>query len=593
MIVRNENDGFINNSVNDVFNTFITDRRRYIEQFLDPRRDIAAECGLPTTYEMDHRYYRELYDRNGIATRVVEIYPEECWKVQPTIYETEDVDVKTEFETAWDDLCKNLRSGIHESWFAPNEDEGNPIWSYLKRADILSGIGTFGVILLGLDDGQPLNTPAPGFEEVGSSYRAFEANQMPYWSSEKKQWLWKTTHMEGYWKEDTVNDVYNLNVTPGKLALNYMRVFDESLVDVTIYENNPTSPRYGFPVMYRITLSDPYERHSGVGFSIATLDVHWSRVIHVADNLTNSEIFGVPRLRPVYDYCYGLYKLINGSVEMYWRGAFPGISIETHPQLGGDVNIDVDATRSQVDDYFNRLQRSFITVGSSVKTLSPNISDPTSQFNMLIDALCVKLGIPVRIFKGSERGELSSNQDASTWDERLKSRMNGYLTPRLIVQFVDRLIQLGVLPQPVEGYKVHWPDLTSMSESERASLAESRTRAFAQYVAGDVGNLIHPVDYLVGVHGIPEQEVSSWINRMEEIEASVEGTTERSKLLDLVGGVTGMAELFRIYSEGAVSRETLVQIIMLFYGQSQQQAEQIVADSEAGAMMQAAQPFGA
>jgi len=86
--------------------------------------------------------------------------------------------------------------------------------------------------------------------------------------------------------------------------------------------------------------------------------------------------------------------------------------------------------------------------------------------------------------------------------------------------------------------------------------------------------------------------VSSWIDRMEEIEASVEGTPERSKLLDLVGGVTGMAELFRIYSEGAMSRETLVQIIMLFYGQSQQQAEQIVADSEAGAMMQvAAQPF--
>jgi hypothetical protein len=54
-----------------------------------------------------------------------------------------------------------------------------------------------------------------------------------------------------------------------------------------------------------------------------------------------------------------------------------------------------------------------------------------------------------------------------------------------------------------------------------------------------------------------------------------------------------MAELFRIYSEGGVSRATLVQIIMLFYGQSQQQAEQIVADSEAGAMMQAVQPFGA
>jgi len=580
MLVRNENEGFVQQVSDSVLNTMLTDRRKYIEQFLDPRRDIQAECGLPTTYEMDHRYFRELYDRNGIATRVVEILPKECWKQCPSVYEDEDVEISTEFETAWETLAQNIRKGANESWFSPEEHEANPIWSYLQRADILSGIGQFGVILLGLSDGEPLNTPAPGFIEDGSVENQFYPSEQPNWNEDKHQWNWRTSDLKGEWRSGTPDRIYHLTTNQqSNLELKYLRVFDESLVDVTIYENNPTSPRYGFPKMYRITLSDPYERHSGVGFSILTVDVHWSRVIHVADNLTNSEIFGVPRMRPVYDYLYGLYKLINGSAEMYWRGAFPGISIETHPQLGGDVDIDMAATRAQVDDYFNRLQRSLVLVGSSVKTLSPNISDPTSQFNMLIEAVCIELGIPVRIFKGSERGELASSQDASTWDERLRARMQYHITPNIIVPFVDRLIQIGVLPTPVNGYKVSWPDLGAMSEQEQADIAETRTRAFAQFVQGDVGNLIHPMDYLVGVHGIPQDEVQSWIDRLEEVEVDGE-TAERSKLLDLVGGVTGMGELFTLYSQKALSRATLVQLIMLFYGQTQQQAEQIVADSE-------------
>ena len=40
-----------------------------------------------------------------------------------------------------------------------------------------------------------------------------------------------------------------------------------------------------------------------------------------------------------------------------------------------------------------------------------------------------------------------------------KERQEGYLTPFVIRPFVDRLIALGVLPTPEEGYIVFWPDL--------------------------------------------------------------------------------------------------------------------------------------
>jgi hypothetical protein len=84
-----------------------------------------------------------------------------------------------------------------------------------------------------------------------------------------------------------------------KRKLLFLRVYDESLIQVVRYEWNIRNPRFGFPVMYRITLNDPREVHSGIGLPIATVFVHWSRVIHLADNRMSSEIFGVPRMRPV------------------------------------------------------------------------------------------------------------------------------------------------------------------------------------------------------------------------------------------------------------------------------------------------------
>src|SRR6185312_3650467 len=160
--------------------------------------------------------------------------------------------------------------------------------------------------------------------------------------------------------------------------------------------------------------------HTGIGLPLATVRVHWSRVIHIADNLRNSEIFGVPRMQPVYNRLLDLRKLYGGSAEMYWAGAFPGLSLETNPQLGGDVLIDQSAVRSMMGQYRNGLQRYLQLTGMSAKVLSPTVVDPTQQVDKQIEAICIELTIPVRVFKGSERGELASNQDDSTWNDRVR-----------------------------------------------------------------------------------------------------------------------------------------------------------------------------
>lgn len=135
-----------------VFNEYIANvalsRQALFHKLLDPRRDTNQECGYKETRELTSDVFKDLFDRCEVANRVVELFPQECWQVQPSVYEDEDADVVTEFEEAWDNLPDGLRG---KSWY--QDEEGNPIWEQLKRLDVLSGIGHFGVMLLGIDDG--------------------------------------------------------------------------------------------------------------------------------------------------------------------------------------------------------------------------------------------------------------------------------------------------------------------------------------------------------------------------------------------------------------------------------------------------------
>jgi hypothetical protein len=169
------------------------------------------------------------------------------------------------------------------------------------------------------------------------------------------------------------------------------------------------------------------------------------------------------------------------------------------------------------------LRRYLGLIGATAKSLSPQVVDPTPQIAVQLEAITIQLGIPLRIFKGSERGELASGQDDATWNDRLRERQQSYLTPRVIVPFVDRLIQLGVLPEPAEGYRVWWPDLDSQSDTEQADVAVKYTGALAQYVTSGVESLLPPLDFLTRVLGFDEAEAAAML---EAAEAAVEEEEE-------------------------------------------------------------------
>lgn len=495
-------DPMIVNHLRIVANDLTMSRDALVNRLLDPRRSIDDECGFPKPGAVSPQMWKDLYDRDSYAARVVEVLPVECAQVQPSIYEDEDPEVSTDFEEGVDRLGSDLRG--EDSWF--HDEEGSPVNEHLRRLDILSGIGHYGVGLFGFDDGKPLSQPF-----------------VP--------------------KDGT------------KLA--YLQAFPENLAQVTRWETDQKSPRYGQPTEYLITFNDPREdwQAAGIGLNTSTQNVHWTRVQHVADTWhqapSNNHI-AAPRCRPVLNNIIGLQKLLGGSPEGYWKMCFTLLALETHPQLGGDVLTDDAALRDVMENMMNSSQKYGIFKGMSLKSIAPTVVDPTPHVAIQEKAICIKLGMPLRVFQGSERGELSSGQDDDKWNDTLRGRNRDFKTPKLYVPFYDRLVWAGVLPKPKGsgeqkvtnakargfvvnkvrrgwtvnlpnedgrssgkgglfvsdrgGWSCFWPPLDTQSEAEKADVALKKMTALSTYVSGQVATLL-PESHALELVGYDDEAV--------------------------------------------------------------------------------------
>lgn len=428
-------------------NSLIT-RESFLNKLLDPRRNLYEECGYPENLTIEN--YKRFYDRNGVGYRVCNVYPEACWSVEPAIYEVEDEDNETEFEKAFNSLIKKV-----------------DLFHYWARADELSGIGYYGVIFLGLDDGKEFKEPVDGIDEEGK-------------------------RVEGASPEN---------------KLLYCRAFDQSLATVNEYEKDKTNPRYGLPTSYNIKFSDPSLQSLGVTVpEHQDVKVHWSRVIHVSLNRGNSEVFSTPMMQPVANYLLNLEKIVGGSAEMFYKGGFPGYALEVNPEIAKQAIVEREDISDEMFNMFNGLQRWTLLQGITVNSLEPQVADPSNHFLTNIKAIAVTINTPYRVFMGSEEGKLAGEKDEEKWNERIARRQNRILTPLLIRETIDRLIICGVLPETGKNefteqyeYCVDWPDMASTSELDQATIAKTKTEALSAYIQGDVSTLIPPLDYLTKV----------------------------------------------------------------------------------------------
>lgn len=436
--------------MNDIGNTQYLIRRQVLSSLIDPRHDMDAECGYLPQIGPDN--YRQMFDREGVGTRITSMLPDDCWEVPPDVTETDDVTADTEFDKA----VKQL-------------DKDQNVFHYLHRLDVMSKIGHFGVLVIGLKDGMDLSQPAKGFDPKTG---------LP------------TTPPEG-------------------MEITFMRPFDETLVRVSQWESDVNNPRFSQPTLYRIQFFDPRtERPEGTGMAIASYSVHWTRVIHAADNRLSSETFGTPEQKNVFNYLANIRKILGGSAEMFWKGGFPGLSFEVDPTMGDTtVPLDAEKLKHQVDQYMAGLSRYFATAGMTVKSLAPQIADPTPSLRAQFQAICIAKGIPIIKLLGSEKGGLATNDDdTQSWNRKLARRQAHYISPWLVRPAFIRFMQLGVLPT-VPDLCVNWQDLNETSDADIADTCLKLCQALSAFMSGGCDAMIPPAEALQFLFKFTQEQI--------------------------------------------------------------------------------------
>lgn len=395
-------------------------RLNYVLQTLfGGKRNLYDVFGYTYNPTYDQKFFK--YLRQDIAGRVVDAPASALWTNPPLITSTDEL-----WNTRWDDLIAR-----------------HNLWSIVERCDRLAGIGRYAILIIGFNDGQDLSRPV---------------------------------------NTRSTSQKSNNNIL-------FLQPYSERCAEIIKYNQDAQSEDFGKPELYRIypmndftiswngkTVPAGKNRNASGSF-----EVHASRVIHLAENCMENEVFGSPRIERVYNLLDDLLKVVGGSAETFWLTGNRGIHIDIDKEMEMDAE-DAKNLTAEVEEYQHQQRRFIRTRGGTVKNLGTDVADPTGVFNVLIAMLSGATGIPKRILIGAEAGQLASEQDRANWADRIDERRANWANPYVIFEVIKKLAKARYLPTPdnVE-ITVEWPSSFKMSPLEDAQTSAQHARSATNF----------------------------------------------------------------------------------------------------------------
>lgn len=427
-------------------------------------RDIYSALGYPK--ELRFPDYWARYSCQDMAKAIIDRPVNRTWKGKVLIEESSN-DQSTPLEAAWEALEDDL--GVK---------------SILNRVDKLTGIGKYGVLLMGLND---------------------------------------TSSVEDYSKPV---------VSSKNLKLLYLKPLSEDSAKINTYETNSTSPRFGLPVLYTITFETTGDTAS------ISVNVHYTRVIHIVDDILESEIEGTPRLNAVFNRLIDLEKIVGGDGEMFWKGARPGYNAKVDEDYAMTPAAQAKLMED-IEEYERNLKRFLVTQGMSLESLAQQLSDPSEHVKVQLQMISASTNIPLRILLGTEEGKLAGEQDSDEWKTYIQTRREEYAETRILRPFIKRLMELNILPPAgKDGYNIKWEDLFSVSEGQKAIVGKDRAAALKEYTTNPIAETIIPpkafMEFFLGL--TPDQ--IELINEMSDAEIGIEIPVTEEEQAALIEPIT-------------------------------------------------------
>jgi hypothetical protein len=264
----------------------------------------------------------------------------------------------------------------------------------------------------------------------------------------------------------------------------FLQPYFEKQVKVLQWDADTSSERFGKPHLYEIEMVvDPNSKGAG-----KKVKVHWSRVIHAADEVTDNPHTGTPRALRLLDRAQDALKVLGGTPEMWYQGADRVPVIEAVEGASKPGDDEIKEMLEHLNRALNGLKRSVYVGNAKVSTMDSITPDPTGVWNMIVSVIAATSGIPQRMLLGSERGELASDQDRENWSDFIDDRRSDLAEPTLLFPLVDRLMELRALPQADE-YEGIWPEVARISQAKRAEHWSLRAEAM-QKVSGGFPELL-------------------------------------------------------------------------------------------------------
>lgn len=390
-----------------------------LAQAFGGKRDLYNIFGYNKAPRFEHRLSK--YIRQDIAGRIIDAPAAALWSNPPQI---------TTNNSEWDEQWNNLV--VRHNLF-----------SKIERVDKLAGIGRYAILIVGFNDGRSLDQPV--------NYEAL--------SKQEEKIL-------------------------------YLQPYSELSATIKTVFTNQRSSRYMKPERYTINPKQDLTLNqlTGIGekpgmsaTGLAQFDVHADRVIHIAENTLENDIFGLPRLERVFNVLDDIQKVTGGSAETFWLTANRGMHVDIDKEMELDPTDEQNLTE-EIEEYQHSLRRFIRTRGVKIENLGSDTPDPTGTFNMLIAIISGATGIPRRILTGSEAGQLASDQDRANWADRIEERRTNWANPVVLHQLLTCLTNATVLPAEDElEVTVLWPSAYKLSPLEEAQTSAQHARSATNF----------------------------------------------------------------------------------------------------------------
>lgn len=414
---------------------------------------VWRNCMYPERVTFD--MYYKMYSRNNVAARVIETFPDYSWAAIPFV--SDNGGSESRFSKAAMAMLSRqypLQDGVRQSLLAS-----------MKQLDVLGGIGGEALLVFGFADGRKLEQPVK-----------------------------KTPDCE----------------------IAYVKILHNGQFKVHKRVTEETSPNFGDVELYEsVAFSPDSELNAENACHIApNVKIHATRCVHFKESAGLT--YGTSRIQKCYNQLLDITKLSGASAEVYWLGAFSGLSIETNPlaQLSDE---SYKKMRENTQRYFDGLARALIFEGATSKLLYPAIVSPKDHFDLQITQVSIATGIPRRFLTGAEAAKLASQQDTLNWMERITNRRELFVGPKVVSPVIQRCIDAGVLPKPRgDNFTTIWPRIQSIALNERADASRNMTAAWESYFTTGMAGIMPFRVYLLYACGFSEVEADDIANRCNE-----------------------------------------------------------------------------